>query len=73
MPHHTDEHGIVQTLQVLTLGLPGFEPPSTRQSLIDVDADGYLEATQWVQANQALLAIGVVAIAVNDACYLRAA
>jgi len=49
--------GMTQTLQVLTLGVPGFDAP--RESLVDVDGDGYLEATQWVQANQAMLAIDV--------------
>ena len=53
------QDSITQTLQVLTLGVPGFEPPPPVHSLIDVDADGYLEATQWVQANQAMLAIDV--------------
>jgi len=47
--------GMTQALQVLTLAVPGFEP--VRESLIDIDGDGYLEATQWVGANQAMLAI----------------
>jgi len=42
---------------VLTLEMGGLDAP--RESLIDVDGDGYLEATQWVQANQAMLAIDV--------------
>ena len=49
--------GMTQTLQVLTLEMGGLDAP--RESLIDVDGDGYLEATQWVQANQSMLAIDV--------------
>lgn len=49
--------GMTQALQVLTLEMGGLDAP--RESLIDVDGDGYLEATQWVQANQSMLAIDV--------------
>ncbi len=47
--------GIHQTLQALTLDLPGLPAPT--DALIDIDADGYLEQTQWLAANQQVLAI----------------
>jgi hypothetical protein len=47
--------GIHQTLQALSLELP--TPPTLTSSLIDIDGDGYLEKTQWLAANQQILAI----------------
>ncbi|WP_411884563.1 cadherin-like domain-containing protein [Polaromonas sp. YR568] len=47
--------GIHQTLQAITLTLP--VEPALQDALIDVDADGYLERTQWLATNQGALAI----------------
>jgi LysM repeat protein len=47
--------GIHQTLQALTLELSS--PPTSTSSLIDIDADGYLERTQWVGVDQKIVAI----------------
>jgi hypothetical protein len=51
--------GLHQTLQVVTLELSSALPtePAQISKLIDVDGDGYLEQTQWLQTNQALLAV----------------
>gem|GEM_PF-1192828 len=49
--------GTHQTLQAITLALP--VEPALQNALIDVDADGYLERTQWLATNQQVLAIDV--------------
>jgi hypothetical protein len=51
--------GLHQTLQVISLELSSALPIEAAQNskLIDVDGDGYLEQTQWLQTNQALLAV----------------
>jgi hypothetical protein len=51
--------GLHQTLQVVSLRLTSALPTEATPSnqLIDVDGDGYLEQTQWVQANQAILSV----------------
>jgi hypothetical protein len=53
--------GLHQTLQVISLelssALPAEATTTTTTKLIDVDGDGYLEQTQWLQTNQALLAV----------------
>jgi hypothetical protein len=51
--------GLHQTLQVVILALPNALPAEASASTqwIDVDGDGYAEQTQWVQANQAVLAV----------------
>jgi predicted RNA-binding protein with TRAM domain len=51
--------GLHQTLQVVTLELGGALPAETASNnkWMDVDADGYAEQTQWVNANQAMLAV----------------
>ncbi len=51
--------GLHQTLQVVSLTLPNTLPSeaSAGSQWIDVDGDGYAEQTQWVQANQAMLAV----------------
>ncbi len=51
--------GLHQTLQVVSLTLPNTLPVETTSSSkwIDVDGDGYLEQTQWLQTNQAVLAV----------------
>jgi hypothetical protein len=49
--------GLTQQIEAFTLALP--DEPVLRAALVDVDGDGYLEQTQWVAANQQLLAIDV--------------
>jgi PIN domain nuclease of toxin-antitoxin system len=51
--------GLQQTLQVVSLALPNALPSEStpNNTLIDVDGDGYLEKTQWLQSNQAVLAV----------------
>jgi PIN domain nuclease of toxin-antitoxin system len=51
--------GLHQTLQVVSLTLPNTLPTevSLSSKLVDVDGDGYLEQTQWLQSNQAVLAV----------------
>jgi len=62
LPQETADQ-LTQTFSVLTFEVPtqgtstNANTNTSRQSLIDIDADGYLEQTQWVRANQALLAI----------------
>ena len=66
MPQHAAD-GIHQTLQAITLALP--VEPALQNALIDVDGDSYLERTQWLAANQQMLAIdadGNNQISVNE-------
>ncbi|MFY7905977.1 MAG: cadherin-like domain-containing protein, partial [Burkholderiaceae bacterium] len=51
--------GLQQTLQFVTLELGNTLPTETsaNSKFIDVDGDGYLEQTQWLQSNQAVLAV----------------
>lgn len=60
LPQETQDH-LNQILQVLTLDAPPLadvpDVSATVSRWVDVDADGYMERTQWVQANQALLSI----------------
>ncbi len=46
-----------QTYRVLTVQVQEPVVPETAPVLRDVDGDGYLEQTQWVQKNQAILGI----------------
>jgi hypothetical protein len=70
--------GLHQTLQVVTLELGGALPAETASNnkWMDVDADGYAEQTQWVNANQAMLAVdlnGDGQISVGETVNLQAA
>jgi hypothetical protein len=47
--------GLHQTLQAITLALP--QEPALQNALIDMDGDSYLERTQWLAANQQVLAV----------------
>ncbi len=47
--------GLHQSLQAITLALP--VEPALQNALIDIDADGYLEQTQWLAGDQQVLAV----------------
>ncbi|MCZ8256232.1 MAG: hypothetical protein O9327_11265, partial [Polaromonas sp.] len=50
--------GVHQALQAITLQLPDeVLPPETRNTLADIDGDGFLEPTQWLAARQQALAV----------------
>ncbi|MFN5348581.1 MAG: cadherin-like domain-containing protein, partial [Polaromonas sp.] len=58
LPQGTGD-GIHQALQAITLALPQTLPtePALQTTLTDIDGDGYLEQSQWLANNQAMLAI----------------
>lgn len=66
LPQEAADH-LSQTLSVLSFDVPATSSATNQaanhtattsgQQLIDIDGDGYLELTQWVAANQAVLAI----------------
>lgn len=64
LPQEAADH-LSQTLSVLsfdvpaTLGAANSAATTSGEQLIDIDGDGYLELTQWVAANQAILAIDI--------------
>ena len=51
--------GLQQSMQVVSLALSSTMPTEAAPSSkwIDVDGDGYLEKTQWLQSNQAILSV----------------
>ncbi|MEI8327390.1 MAG: VCBS repeat-containing protein, partial [Betaproteobacteria bacterium] len=54
-----DADGLHQRLRVLSLdiGPPPTAQPTAPTALIDVDGDGYLEQSQWLASNQAVLVL----------------
>lgn len=64
LPQEAADH-LSQTLNLLSFEMPATPgaansaATASSQQLIDIDGDGYLELTQWVAANQAMLAIDI--------------